>query len=333
MTAPPPRRSRAAAEPYLELLVRDNIRRAIPQKKVYTERTSHFARALCLYLFSREGVQNMRPKHLVAILVLLALAVPASPAHAGGIVSICDEAHLLAALAGGGTVTFSCSGTITLTAEITIAADTTIDGSGQAVTISGNNAVRVFTVNSGVTVNLNRLTVADGCCRRLRQRRRHLNRGTLTVSNSTFSGNSAAYGGGGIDNDGGTLTVSNSTFSGNSAPTAWRRHHQHYYGMLTVSNSTFIDNSRRWRSWRRHLQRRRHADREQQHLLRQLAPATSAAVSVMKGGTLTVSNSTFSDNNAAFGGLGGGGILNFGTLTVSNSTFSGNSAFNSGGGI
>ena len=59
-------------------------------------------------------------------------------------------------------MTFSCSGTITLTAEIAIAADTTIDGSGQNVTISGNHAVRVFTVNSGVTLNLNRLTVADG---------------------------------------------------------------------------------------------------------------------------------------------------------------------------
>ena len=114
----------------------------------------------------------MRPKYLVTILVLVALAVPASPAHAGGIVSICDEAHLLAALAGGGTVTFSCSGTITLTAEITIAANTTIDGSGQTVTISGNHAVRVFTVNSGVTLNLNELTVANG--RHARRRRRHL---------------------------------------------------------------------------------------------------------------------------------------------------------------
>ena len=36
------------------------------------------------------------------------------------------------------------------------------------------------------------------------------------MTNSTFSGNSAAYGGG-IYNDGGTLTVTNSTFSGNSA--------------------------------------------------------------------------------------------------------------------
>lgn len=47
----------------------------------------------------------MRPKILVIILVLLALVVPASSVHAGGVVSICDEAHLQAALAGGGTVT------------------------------------------------------------------------------------------------------------------------------------------------------------------------------------------------------------------------------------
>lgn len=38
-------------------------------------------------------------------------------------VTICDEAHLLAALAGGGTVGFACSGTISLTAEIVIAAE------------------------------------------------------------------------------------------------------------------------------------------------------------------------------------------------------------------
>ena len=138
----------------------------------------------------------------MSILVLLALAVPASPAHAGGVVSVCDEAHLRAALAGGGTVTFSCSGTITLTAEITIAADTTIDGSGQTVTISGNNAVRVFTVNSGVTLNLNELTVANG--QRL------------------------AYGGG-IVQRGGTVTVSNSTFSGNSRQLRRRRHLQRQY--------------------------------------------------------------------------------------------------------
>ena len=47
----------------------------------------------------------------------------------------------------------------------------------------------------------------------------------VTVSNSTFSGNSATNGSGGGISDGGTLTVSNSTFSGNSANTR-RRHLQ-----------------------------------------------------------------------------------------------------------
>ena len=61
------------------------------------------------------------------------------------------------------------------------------------------------------------------------------NDGTLTVDN--FSGNSASSGG--IFN-GGTLTVSNSTFSGNSAD----------HGGGGICNT-------------------RHADREQQHLLRQ----------------------------------------------------------------
>jgi hypothetical protein len=46
-----------------------------------------------------------------------------------------------------------------------------------------------------------------------------LNNGTLTVTISAFSGNSAGhFSGGAIRNyDGGTLTVTNSTFSGNSA--------------------------------------------------------------------------------------------------------------------
>jgi hypothetical protein len=156
----------------------------------------------------------MRTLHILGILVLLALAVPAAPAHADGVVTVCDEAHLRMALVGGGMVTFSCSGTIVLTAEIVITADTSIDGSGQTVIISGNNAVRVFTVNSGVPLSLNWLTIANGDTN-------HYgggihNSGVLYVGNCTFTGNDASQGGGAINNDG-TLTVSNSTFSGNSA--------------------------------------------------------------------------------------------------------------------
>jgi len=281
----------------------------------------------------------MRPTHLVTLLVLLALAVASAPApaHAGVVVSVCDEDNLLAALAAGSPVTFSCSGTITLTAEIVIAADTSIDGSGQTVTLSGNHAVRVFTVNSGVTLNLNRLTVADGSAiygGGIYNEGGTLNvnnstfsgntaggagfnskggggiynsrYGTLTVSNSTFSGNSAGdySGGGGIDNYIGTVSVNNSTFSGNSAIRGGGIHS--VFGTLTVSNSTFSGNS------------------------------TGAFVGngggiTLDGGTLTVNNSTFSGNSANVGGS----IYNsdFGAVEVSNSTFSGNDAFASGGGI
>ena len=45
-----------------------------------------------------------------------------------------------------------CSGTITMAAPITIVVNTTIDGSGQAVTISGNHTVPVFTVKPEVTL-------------------------------------------------------------------------------------------------------------------------------------------------------------------------------------
>src|SRR6266550_2224385 len=129
---------------------------------------------------------------LAALLVALAMAY-APVAWAGGVVSSCDEASLLTAVSGGGMVTFTCSGTITLTATITIFADTTIDGTGQNVTVSGGNAVRVFFLSNGVKLNLNKITIANG--------------------NNSQEGAS----GGGILNDGGTLTVSNSTFTGNSA--------------------------------------------------------------------------------------------------------------------
>jgi predicted outer membrane repeat protein len=252
-------------------------------------------------------MQNMRPKHLVAILVLLALTLPISPVHAGGIISICDQAHTLAALAGGGTVTFSCSGTITLTNTVTIAANTTIDGSGQNVTIRGNHAIRPFLVNSGSTLNLNRLAVANGMSGGSGSG--IINFGTLTLNKSIFFGDVSIYTEGTLiandstfsDNgyataivNAGTAGISNDTFSANSAPFS---HGGGIYnsGTLTVSNSTFLNNS-----------------------------ARDGGGGICNLGTLTVNNSAFSGNTT--GSRNGGGIYNSGTLTVSNTTFSNNSA-------
>lgn len=64
---------------------------------------------------------------------------------------------------GAETITFSVSGTITLgTALPTISDSVTVDGSGQSVTISGNDSVRIFNVISGKTLELNRLVLTDG---------------------------------------------------------------------------------------------------------------------------------------------------------------------------
>ncbi len=152
---------------------------------------------------------------LAALLVALAMAY-APLARAAGVVSSCDEPSLLTAVSGGGRVTFTCSGTITLTAIITIPADTTIDGTGQNVSISGGNVVQVFSVPSGVQLNLNKLTIAQGKVYGFGDGGGIFNQGTLTVTNSTFHANlSFCYGGGIYNIVGGTQTVTSSTFSDN----------------------------------------------------------------------------------------------------------------------
>ncbi|HEV8619276.1 MAG TPA: CSLREA domain-containing protein, partial [Candidatus Udaeobacter sp.] len=68
-----------------------------------------------------------------------------------------------AAGSGANAITFSVSGTITLGSTLpAINDDLTIDGGGQSITISGNNSVRVMQVNSGKTLTLHNLTIANG---------------------------------------------------------------------------------------------------------------------------------------------------------------------------
>src|SRR5208337_2094148 len=57
--------------------------------------------------------------------------------------------------------------------------------------------------------------------------------------------------------------------------------------------------------------------------------SNSGGGGIFNAGTLTVNNSTFTDNYA----YDGGGISNYGTLTVNNSTFTDNSSHGGGGGI
>ncbi|HUG66550.1 MAG TPA: choice-of-anchor Q domain-containing protein [Pirellulaceae bacterium] len=157
------------------------------------------------------------------------------------------------------------------------------------------------------------------------------NYGTRTVvHNSTFTGNSTAFAGGGIYNQG-TMTVDHSTLSGGSA--ASEGGGLFNWGTLTVVGSTLSDNSAGG------------------------APGSNGAGGgILNFNTLSVKNSTLSGNYSSYQGGGiynrggvaavdattftgnsahyyGGGILNHAALTVDGSTFSGNSAHVTGGGI
>jgi hypothetical protein len=114
----------------------------------------------------------------------------------GGVVNSADEASLRTALAGGGTVTFSASGTINLASQLIITNDTVVDGNGQSVTISGSNAVRVFYVNPGVQFTLLNLTIANG---RTNNGAGLFNSdGSITISNCVFTNNQVIGTNGGI---------------------------------------------------------------------------------------------------------------------------------------
>jgi uncharacterized membrane protein len=113
-----------------------------------------------------------------------------------------SEAALRAAMAGGGTVTFACDGTITLASTITDNVNLTLDGSGHQVTISGNNAVQLVYVATNVQLTILNLRFANGLS---------ANGGALfnaggsvSATNCVFTGNRAAGpAGSGIGADGG----------------------------------------------------------------------------------------------------------------------------------
>ncbi len=114
------------------------------------------------------------------------------------------------------------------------------------------------------------------------------NSGTLTIVNSTVSGNTTigiSGGGGGIVNSG-TLTIVNSTVSGNTATQGAGFNNGGDAATVTITNSTFSGNA-----------------------------ASAYGGACLNAATLQIVNSTFSDNSAEFFG---GGILLIGPLQIGN---------------
>ena len=118
----------------------------------------------------------------------------------------------------GDTITFAISGVITLTSgELLITNDLTITGPGPAnLILNPNHASRGFEIRSQVTANISGLAITNGLVGYSSSGGGIYNAGTLTLSNTTVSLNTAAAGGG-IYNYHGTVTIDNSTLSANTA--------------------------------------------------------------------------------------------------------------------
>lgn len=153
----------------------------------------------------------------------------------------------LANVCTGDTITFNIAGpgphTITVTSgDLLISTSVTINNnSGESVTVSGNNLNRVFNIGAiSTTAAIVGLNISNGSAL---GGAAIANGGTLTVVNTTFTGNAAsgALGGGAILNAG-TLTIINSTFSGNTAVASGGGIFNDI-GTVTIINSTFTNNT------------------------------------------------------------------------------------------
>ena len=229
------------------------------------------------------------------------------------------DALLLAANLGSGSIGFSgtvfnasntaAQNTITLAnGTLNVPSSTMITGPTFApggfltdpVTVDGNQQFTVFTVASGVTnAAISALNVSNG---NASSGAGILNNGALTVSNSTFTSNSAAGLGGAIYNNMGTLTVIDSTFFNNSAASGgaiYTEEGNSTGGTLSVIASTFYGNT---------------------------ANSGGGGAIAADGATVTITNSTFASNSAT--SLGGAILGN--APTVNNSIFVGNTATTGG---
>src|SRR5216684_3995811 len=260
---------------------------------------------------SKRSHSNVLGTATLVLLTLLAFSLtPPSPSYAATL-TVCASgcyttiAAAIAAANAGDTI--SITDAVHTEAGITVNKTLTIQGQGAANTaVNGNKAGSVFIVNFGVTATIQDMTIQNGSAPAFGGGG-ILNYGTLTLSNSRLSGNSAsgAYyaSGGGIFNSG-TATISNSTLSDNRATYYGGGIYNNYYGggTVTIRNTTLSGNS---------------------------ATLYYGGGIYNGGNTVTINNSTLSGNSATIGG----GIYNSGTATISNSTLSGNSATYYGGGI
>ena len=256
---------------------------------------------------------------LIWLFLILALALGVLPAAADE--AVCTLSDRIKS-ANTNTAVGNCpAGTshdiITFTEDITlsealppITGTITIEGGGH--TISGDNKYRIFEVNRG-NLTINNLTLTKG---RVKFKRGVYEGGgaimivgfsTLTINHSVFSANGAPDGGAigsGYDYTVPKITINNSSFINNSSGSGGAigtiRMHG---GQINITNSSFIRNR---------------------------STNGGGAVNVLSNVVVNISNSTFQDNSAGYGGAVSGEV---GVTTLIHVTMVNNSAHTDGAAI
>ena len=195
------------------------------------------------------------------------------------------------------------SGTLTLLSELYIDNNLTINGPGASnLTVSGNNAVRVFYI-AGKSVTINDLTVANG-----RVVDNHgagiFNWGSLTLNRVTVTNNAVVKstsdynrGGGIYSHDGTSLTITDSTISGNTAQQNGGGIHVSFNAAISLTNVVIDNNSLSYTG------------------------SSGGGLSIRSGSTATLTDVSITDNSAQDEG---GGVYTDASLTISDSLIAGN---------
>ncbi len=212
---------------------------------------------------------------------------------------------IIASACAGSTITFDMSrvvSPINLTSgELLINKNLTIKGPGaNLLTVRrGAGNFRIFNIaSSSVNAFINGLTIANGSAPGdlgggiLNGGLSSNGGGTVTITNCSISGNTAAKGGGIYNGKLGTVTITNSTISGNSANGGGINNDS---GTVTITNSTISGNS-----------------------------AGSFGGGIYNFSTLTITHSTVTGNTS--GSSGGGGISNDATVNARNTIIARNTA-------
>jgi CSLREA domain-containing protein len=227
-------------------------------------------------------------------------------------------------------ITFAISGAIRLTEPLTVTSGgpLELDG-GEAITVSGDNHVRVFVVEEDANLALRNLSISNGFIE-YEYGGGIINYGAITITNSILYSNTALIGGG-VSNEG-TLWITNSTIFSNTAIESGGGIYNR--STLTISDSKICSNTSSYVGYGGGgIRNDGIVNISDSNIYQNNSVGEGGGIS--NKGTLIISSNYISHNNAEKGG----GIGNRGLVTITRSTIAGNHAAGSdapspnGGGI